>query len=209
MNIKQMLDEIEAATGWNQAQLADHLKVSQPTISRWRKGADVRGQSRDNLRLLHQQVTQPTLGSEDVAALAFQHASPRSVPVVGYIGAGAEVHPIDDHEKGAGLFQVDVPFPTQPGTVCAIVRGESMLPMFEDGDLVGYVQRSDDPATLIGKRCVVKLRDGRMFIKRLKRGSREGVFTLVSANANDIEDVELEWAARFSFSLPAEEWHRL
>jgi hypothetical protein len=36
-----------------------------------------------------------------------------------------------------------------------------------------------------------------------------GLYTLVSANARDIEDVEIEWAARYRFHLPADEWHRL
>jgi len=137
------------------------------------------------------------------------HEAPEAgwaVPVVGYVGAGAEVHPIDDHAPGAGLEAVDVDFPVKPGTVAVIVRGDSMLPIFEDGDLIGYMEDSSDPRTLVGKTCVVKLTDGRTFIKRLRRGSVDGLFTLVSFNARDIEDVEIEWARRYRFHIPADEW---
>jgi len=131
------------------------------------------------------------------------------VNVVGYIGAGAEVLPIDDHEKGGGLEAVEVDFPIRPGTVAVIVRGDSMLPIFEEGDLIGYMEDSSDPTTLIGKTCVVKLADGRTFIKKLKRGTKDGLFTLVSANARDLEDVEVEWARRYRFHIPADEWRSL
>ena len=129
-----------------------------------------------------------------------------SVNVVGYVGAGSEVRPFDDHEMGAGLETVETDFPVKPGTVAVIVRGDSMLPIFEDGDLIGYMEDSADPTTLIGKTCVVRLMDGRTFIKKLRRGSDDGVFTLVSANASDIEDVEIEWARRYRFRIPADEW---
>jgi len=134
---------------------------------------------------------------------------PNRVVVVGYVGAGAEVHVVDDHEKGGGLETVEVDFPIRPGTVAVIVRGDSMLPIFEDGDLIGYMEDSADPTTLIGKTCVVKLADGRSFIKKLKRGTEDGLFTLVSANARDLEDVEIEWARRYRFHIPADEWRSL
>ena len=49
------------------------------------------------------------------------------VPVVGYIGAGAEVLPIDDHAKGAGLDEVECPRGMDPAkTVAVKVRGDSI-----------------------------------------------------------------------------------
>jgi len=148
----------------------------------------------------------------DVAELVGRRVARKpdqEVRVVGYIGAGAEVFAVDDHEKGAGLDVVQVDFPVKHGTIGVIVRGDSMMPMFEDGDLIGYIRDASGPDQLIGKICVVKVVDGPTFIKRLKRGSVHGLYTLVSANARDIEDVEIEWAARYRFHLPADEWHRL
>lgn len=152
------------------------------------------------------------IDSMDVASLvdrSKKRKPDQEVRVVGYIGAGAEVHTVDDHEKGAGLDLVQVDFPVKHGTVGVIVRGDSMLPMFEDGDLIGYIRDASGPEQLIGKICVVKVVDGPTYIKRLKRGTEPGLYTLVSANARDIEDVDIEWAARYRFHLPADEWHRL
>ena len=137
------------------------------------------------------------------AAMASQKFT---VMVVGYVGAGAEVIPFDDHELGAGLEEVEVPFPIRPDTVAAIVKGDSQLPIFEDGDLIGFGGEPADAMDLIGKRCIVKLMDGRTLIKTLKRGAVPGLFTLASANARDIEDVEIEWARRYRFHIPADEW---
>lgn len=215
MTILQMLSAIMAAKRWNKTELANALEVSQPTVTRWfRDGQDPRGETRDRIRALYATTMQEDvhIDSMDVAELVGRRVvrkPDQEVRVVGYIGAGAEVFAVDDHEKGAGLDVVQVDFPVKHGTIGVIVRGDSMMPMFEDGDLIGYIRDASGPDQLIGKICVVKVVDGPTFIKRLKRGSVHGLYTLVSANARDIEDVEIEWAARYRFHLPADEWHRL
>jgi len=214
MTVLEMLSAIMAVKGLNRTEVAAAIGVSQPTVTRWyRNGQDPRGETRDKIREMYRDaITSEHIDSADVATLSTQSRKRRpdqEVRVVGYIGAGAEVHAIDDHEKGAGLDVVQVDFPVRHGTVGVIVRGDSMLPMFEDGDLVGYLRDAAGPEQLIGKICVVKVQDGPTYIKRLKRGSEPGLYTLVSANARDIEDVEVEWAARYRFHLPADEWHRL
>jgi phage repressor protein C with HTH and peptisase S24 domain len=132
-----------------------------------------------------------------------------TIAVVGYVGAGAEIHPIDDFEKGGGLDEIELDFPVPPGTTAVIVRGESMMPVFEDGDCIGYYRDGSPPAELIGKTCVVKLMDGRTFIKKIRRGSTPGLFTLVSSNASDIEDVAIDWAGKLRFRIPRDEWRKL
>lgn len=215
MTILQMLSAIMAAKRWNRTELANALDVSQPTVTRWfRDGQDPRGETRDRIRSLYAATMQEDvhIDSMDVAELVGRHTARRrdqEVRVVGYAGAGAEVHAVDDHEKGAGLDVVQVDFPVKHGTIGVIVRGDSMMPMFEDGDLIGYIRDAAGPEQLLGKICVVKVVDGPTYIKRLRRGSMPGLYTLSSSNARDIEDVEIEWAARYRFHLPADEWHRL
>lgn len=144
-------------------------------------------------------------------------AEPRLVPVIGTIGAGAEVFPIDDYplvrpERMAehvhpadGMDYVSAP-PDGPvqGVVALRVTGESMMPFLEDGCIVYYNQRIDgDCSSLIGGLCVVMLKDGRALLKRLKRGREYGKYDLISYNASIMENVEVEWCAKVTFIKPA------
>lgn len=120
-----------------------------------------------------------------------------TVPVVGRVGAGAEIHPIDDHAKGEGLYEVECPRGLDPkATVAVEVVGDSMSPMVEEGWVLFY-DRSPEPtpSAVVGRLCVVKLEDGRVLVKQLRRGPERGRFNLVSLNGPMIEDVALEWAA--------------
>jgi len=110
---------------------------------------------------------------------------------VGYVGAGAEVIPFDDHERGAGLDEFDMP---PENAVLVIVRGDSMYPRYFDNEMLFYVRDGRSPADYIGRECVVKLSDGRTYVKVLRRGQR-GLFNLESWNAPLIENVDVEWAA--------------
>lgn len=118
------------------------------------------------------------------------------VPVKGYVGAGAEVHPIDDHPKGRGLEMVDAP-PGVSDCVAVIVRGESMYPMLQAGWLLFYRKDGETvPEECVGKLCVVEVKDGPTLVKTLRRGSKKGHWRLESWNAEPREDVALVWASR-------------
>lgn len=124
-------------------------------------------------------------------------------PVVGYVGAGAEIHPFDDHAKGAGIDEAP-PFPGQDGPAVAVrVRGDSMLPMLEDGWLLYYSRDRDGvPSACLGQLCVVQIHDGPMLVKKLEPSRKKGFYRLVSYNASPREDVRLDWAARVRAIVP-------
>jgi SOS-response transcriptional repressor LexA len=130
----------------------------------------------------------------------------QKVPVVGRVGAGAEVLPIDDHAKGDGLYDVECPRGLNAkDTVAVEVVGDSMEPMLSSGWVLFY-DRSPEPtpSAVVGRLCVVKLEDGRVLVKQVKRGPERGRFNLLSLNAPIIEDVALEWAAPVKAMLPAD-----
>lgn len=132
----------------------------------------------------------------DTAAL-LPGAESRVVPLVGKVGAGTQVFPLDDHAKGAGLDEVEAPANLDPRkTVAVEIDGDSMFPL-ESGWVLFYSREPDRrPEDLIGKLCIVKLADtGAMMVKQLRRGFERERFTLVSSNAPPIENVRLEWAA--------------
>lgn len=121
---------------------------------------------------------------------------PARIPVVGYVGAGFQIFPIDDHLKGAGLDEVDAP----PGgmaksAVAVIVRGDSMVPVLEEGDVIYYddvVEGNLD--NLLGRLCVVACLDGSTYVKQLKKA--DGRYWLHSHNAEPIFPAGISWAAR-------------
>lgn len=120
-----------------------------------------------------------------------------TVKLAGFVGAGQEVYQFD--EDGAGY--VDAPPGAVTGTEAVEVRGGSMLPLYEDGTIL-YYSRQLPPTEMVGKRCIVRLEDDRTLVKTLRRGAERGLFTLVSLNAPDIEDVGVRWAAPIDWIKP-------
>jgi phage repressor protein C with HTH and peptisase S24 domain len=121
------------------------------------------------------------------------------VPIVGYVGAGAEVHPFSDQgelDQGAWFDFANA------ATVGVRVRGDSMRGRADDGDLLYYDERRNPPTPdMSGKLCVVGLADGRVLVKQLFLG-RDGTYNLFSTNADPIMDAEIEWAARVTAIVP-------
>jgi phage repressor protein C with HTH and peptisase S24 domain len=133
----------------------------------------------------------------DPADVMFGGERPK-VPIVGYIGAGAQIVPIDDFPKGGGLDEVPCPSGLNPQrTVAAIVRGTSMEPSITDGWRVFYSRDPEqDVVGVVGKLCVVKLADGGpTMLKQVRRGATAGRFNLISTNAALLEDQALDWAS--------------
>lgn len=118
----------------------------------------------------------------------------------GRVGAGGEVifegEPDDDQT-------VPNPPGAHPRILPLEVVGASMLPKYEDGDIV-YVDRSIDgiPRGAVGEHCAVRTADGGTYLKILAKGSEPGRYTLRSLNAPDMEDVEVVWAAPVKWVMP-------
>lgn len=128
------------------------------------------------------------------------------VPVLGNIGAGGEVifaadPDIELHDAG-NLPLVPRP-PMVVGRLMALaVVGSSMLPKYEDGDVI-YVRRDHDGVlpTYLNRYCAVRTGDGGTYLKILAQGSQPGRYTLRSLNASDMENVEVLWAAPVLFVM--------
>lgn len=120
----------------------------------------------------------------------------RGVPVVGYVGAGAEVIPDDQYAKSQGFDLVDPPTGDVRDCVALLIRGESMHPI-GDGWLIFYKREQEGvPEDCVGRLCVVKVHDGPTLLKDLRRGKSPKLWTLHSWNAPARENVRLDWAAR-------------
>lgn len=131
------------------------------------------------------------------------------VPIMGNIGAGGEVlfstDPNDEICSHDDLPKVPRP-PLVTGRLMALrVIGSSMLPKYEDGDVV-YVRRDHDGILpkYLNRYCAVRTADGGTYLKILAPGSEAGRYTLRSLNAADMENVEVLWASPVLFVMPGD-----
>jgi len=122
------------------------------------------------------------------------------VPLVGYVGAGAEAHFYSDAQ---GPFdEVPAVEGATDKTVAVEIRGDS-LGSFFDHALVYYDDmRAEVSPDMIGKLCVVGLSDGRVLVKKIRRGRGRAVFNLYGQFGEPIYDVPVEWAARVRNMVP-------
>ena len=194
--MKNRLRELRKALGLTLNDVASAAGTSNQQL-----GMLERGERR--LTVEWMQKLAPVLGVEPRDLLP-DGGKTRLIPVVGFVGAGAQIFSIDDHEKGAGLEEVDAPIPGLPhSTVAVRVRGRSMEPAFYPSDLIFYDrQESGDLIHLIGKECIVRLGDGRTFIKILKR-LPDGSWYLHSNNDEPIIGIDIEWAAKVKLIVRA------
>ena len=124
-----------------------------------------------------------------------------SVPLMGYIGAGAEIMPDFEQVPADGLEKIEIPFPIPDDMVAFSVKGDSMLPAYKDGYIViVYRDQRRSIESFYGQEAAVRTSDGKRFIKTIMRGI-DGV-NLFSWNAAPIENVKIEWIGEIFAVLP-------
>ena len=119
-----------------------------------------------------------------IVALAFvvltiTLASPRRVPLIGLVQAGGDGF-FDDggYPVGGSWDEVSLPEIADPNAYALEISGESMEPVFRDGDVVIV---SPTAPIRRGDRVVVRIRTGEVMAKQLQRRSARRV-ELLSLN---------------------------
>ena len=197
--LAEKIRAIRKAAGLNQTEFAERLGVAQSTVVRWEQGATPSGDMLKAIADFANTTVERLLGTDDLAAVPGN-----TIPVVGFVGAGASVFPYDDFPTGDGLDHIERPSFVKGQVVAVEVRGDSLLPVAEDGWRLVYTgAQTVVESDILNRLCVVKLADGRALVKRVMRGSSPGRFHLISTNAPMIEDAEVEWAAPVKAIIPA------
>lgn len=179
--------------GLTQQEFAAKLGVTQPTVHRWEKGAFTPDDKM--LEVLSDLAGVPTA----VFRYGEIRVGRRMIPITGYVGAGGEVSAVDGQSAGNDGEEVEAPTDSGLYMVAVRVRGDGMLPVYADGDILFYGRDPGlggvDPATCVGRDCVVKVVNGQTLVKRVALGSGRNTYLLLSVFAEPIVNVRLEWAS--------------
>ena len=138
------------------------------------------------------------------------------VPILGRVGADPHGRIIRTAGQAASEM---APMPTG-GTSDAValeVDGHSMRGFAEDGSLVYFEdQRTPPTEDMYGEVVVVQIDNGGddvddedVLIKRLQRGSEDGLYDLESISGPPLRDVRLRWAAEIIQITPPRQARRL
>lgn len=185
------LKEIREAKGLSQAAVARLANVTQQHYSRLERGT-----TRLNDRLMVQLSEALICDPIDLLDQSRIGTMPGTLNVAGYVQGGKIQH----FEPGDGDHDmiVEAPFGAQErGYEALRVKGDSMEPVYVDGDTVIVARPSTNLSEAWYRDCVVRMPDKSVMLKRVIPGSTKNLITLQSyhSQAEDIEDVEVESVA--------------
>ena len=133
-----------------------------------------------------------------------------SVPIMGRVGAGATIEPEHEQVPPEGLGEVELPFPISEETIAFEVAGDSMLPKYENGDVIVVYRDQRHPFTsFYGEEAAVCQKSGERYLKTIERGKSANFVNLTSFNAKPINGVKLEWIGEICVTLPRGQIERL
>src|SRR6202163_4526518 len=133
-----------------------------------------------------------------------------TVPIMGRVGAGAVIEPEHEQVPPEGLGEIELPFPIAEETIAFEVAGDSMLPKYENGDIIVVFKEQRHPvSSFYGEEAAVRLKTGERYLKTIERGKSATVVNLTSFNAKPINGVRLEWIGEICVTLPRGQIERL
>ncbi len=162
-----MLKSLREARGWTHETAADEMKVSRSQFIKLERG---------ERRLTADYINQAAEAFGVRPADVIDDPEDSIIPLMGYIGAGAEIMPEFEQVPPEGLDQIHVPFPLPAEMIALEVRGDSMLPVYKEGHvIVVYKDQKKPLSAFYGEEAAVRTGDGRRFLKTIMRGAGNAV----------------------------------
>ncbi len=186
--------ELREAKGLTQEQLAELTNLSEGYLSRLENG-------KRNLSTKIMPRIAQALGVQPSELIDVSRAW-LEIDILGIVAEDQQIIQVSNGAAARHKLTADVP--AALGEVDAVlVVGNVLYPRYSDGDIITFVWRNEDIKTLVGKECVVLLKNGKRYIKTIAPGSSPDRYHLTSFNGPPIYDAEVRSVARIGFVLRA------
>ncbi len=139
----------------------------------------------------------------DPRALVGIEAKRHSVPLFGDVGVGGEYYAHAGSGRWMEIKRVTAPLGDEAVNGCVRVEGKHLEGAgYWHGDLLFFKFPGDPVDEILGRRCIVQIRDGSAFVGVLTTGAHQGRYLLRSLIPGEAtREVAVEWAARIR-------WHQ-
>jgi hypothetical protein len=126
--------------------------------------------------------------------------SATKLQIIGYVGTAARAHLYAVTPED--LEELEVSRLVTESTSVLEIRGNGMGSFYSHWLILFDDLRKPATPDLIGKLCVVGLKDGRVLVKQLQQGGAHGQFDLISHAGPPIRNAGIVWAAVVKAMIP-------
>jgi transcriptional regulator with XRE-family HTH domain len=186
-DIGKKIAELRKLLGDTQEIFGERLGVEQATVSRWEKGEPPQ-----------RRYEKPIADLAHMTVAEFFHSAekPRLIPIIGDLSdRGVALRPT---KSGGAIGHITLSL-GENDQIALTVVGNALAPAYRHGDTIiaGKLIKAK-MAKAVGRDCIVLSTSGDAYIKNVRKGSRKGAYNLRDVgltSSDDLEDVELQWAA--------------